>query len=111
MGENGADLREGGPVSFRSRLVAIVVPLVAVLGLTACEPPDSYVALGDSYTAGPAITPQGPTIPGCIRSDANYPNLIAPDVGQPAFRDVSCSGAQTKDMFAAQDVDPNPDNP
>lgn len=98
-------------MSFRSRLVAIVLPLVAALGLTACEPPDSYVALGDSYTAGPGITPHDPTIPGCIRSDANYPNLIAPDLGLPAFRDVSCSGAETEDMFATQNVSPDPDNP
>ena len=79
--------------------------------VTACEPPDNYVALGDSYTAGPLITPQDPAIPGCIRSDANYPNLVAPDLGLPAFRDVSCSGAQTRDMFTSQDVDPDPDNP
>jgi hypothetical protein len=98
-------------VSLRSRIVAAVVPLVAALGLTACEPPESYVALGDSYTAGPLITPQDTAILGCIRSDANYPNLLAPDLGLPAFRDVSCSGAETEDMFATQDVDPDPDNP
>ncbi len=99
-------------MSFRSRLAAVVVvPAIAAV-LTACQPPpDNYVALGDSYTAGPLITPQDPAIPGCIRSDANYPNLIAPDLGLPAFRDVSCSGAETEDMFATQDVDPNPDNP
>src|SRR5215208_3015548 len=100
-------------MSLRSRFfVVLVLPAVAALGLTACEPPpDNYVALGDSYTAGPGITPQDPSFPGCIRSDANYPNLVAPDLGLPAFRDVSCSGAQTKDMFATQDVDPDPDNP
>ena len=98
-------------MSLRSRMLVIVVPLLAVLGLTACEPPDSYVALGDSYTAGPGITPQDPFMPGCIRSEANYPNLIAPDLGLPRFWDVSCSGAETEDMFATQNVDPNPDNP
>jgi hypothetical protein len=100
-------------MSLRSRLaVALVLPVVGALGLTACQPPPAnYVALGDSYTAGPLITPQDPSIPGCIRSDVNYPNLVAPDLGLPAFRDVSCSGAQTKDMFATQDVDPDPDNP
>jgi hypothetical protein len=92
--------------------VVVVLPVVVALGLTACQPPpDNYVALGDSYTAGPLITPQDPSIPGCIRSDANYPNLVAPDLGLPAFRDVSCSGAETEDMFATQDVDPDPDNP
>jgi GDSL-like Lipase/Acylhydrolase family len=113
MGKMGPELAGGGSVmSLRSRfVVAVVVPFVAALGLTACEPPDSYVALGDSYTAGPGITPPDLSIPGCIRSDANYPNLIAPDLGLPAFRDVSCSGAETEDMFATQNVDPNPDNP
>jgi hypothetical protein len=100
-------------MSLRSRIAVLaVLPVVGAFGLTACEPPpDNYVALGDSYTAGPLITPQDPTIPGCIRSDANYPNLVAPDLGLPAFKDVSCSGAQTKDMFNTQDVDPDPDNP
>ena len=99
-------------MSRRYRFAVVVfLPVVAALGLTACEPPDNYVALGDSYTAGPLITPQDPAIPGCIRSDANYPNLVAPDLGLPAFRDVSCSGAQTRDMFTSQDVDPDPDNP
>jgi GDSL-like Lipase/Acylhydrolase family len=107
-----AGARAGGvEMSLRSRLVVLVLAVTAVLGLTACEPPASYVALGDSYTAGPLITPQDPAIPGCIRSDANYPNLIAPDLDLPAFRDVSCSGAETEDMFATQEVDPDPDNP
>jgi hypothetical protein len=98
-------------MSFRMRIAVVVLPVVAALGLTACEPPDSYVALGDSYTAGPGIIPPDRGIPGCIRSDANYPNLIAPDLGLPAFRDVSCSGAETEDMFATQNVSPDPDNP
>ena len=69
------------------------------------------MALGDSYTAGPVITPQDPAVPGCLRSDVNYPSLVAPDLPTNAFRDVSCSGAQTGDMTASQDVDPDPDNP
>src|SRR3954454_384571 len=76
--------------------------------LSGCTPPATYVALGDSYTSGPAIQPQDPSVPGCLRSELNYPHLVAPDLHL-AFRDVSCSGAQTKDMTASQDVDPNPD--
>ncbi len=95
----------------KTRAVPVVLLVAASLALAACgPPPDSYVALGDSYTAGPLITQQDTTIPGCLRSLSNYPHLIAP-LGQPVFRDVSCSGAQTKDMTAAQDVDPDPDNP
>jgi len=76
-----------------------------------CTPPKSYVALGDSFTAGPAITPVDSTQLGCLRSDANYPTLLAPGTSQPVFRDVSCSGAQTRHMTQTQDVTPNPDNP
>jgi len=101
-------------LSSRVRLHAVPVVLAvgAALGLAACgPPPDSYVALGDSFTAGPIVLPQDEATPGCLRSTANYPHLIAPDLSPPAFRDVSCSGAQTKDMFAPQEVDPDPDNP
>jgi hypothetical protein len=99
---------------MRIRLaLAGIAAIAAATGLlTGCgPPPDSYVALGDSFTAGPVITPQDTAVPGCLRSDANYPNLVAPDLDLPAFRDPSCSGAQTKHMTTSQDVDPDPDNP
>jgi lysophospholipase L1-like esterase len=74
-------------------------------------PPASYVALGDSFTAGPLIPNQQLNPLGCLRSDRNYPHLVAPAAGQPAFRDVSCSGADTDDMFNAQGVTPGPNPP
>jgi lysophospholipase L1-like esterase len=82
------------------------VLFVAVLGALvagACTPakplppPDTYVALGDSYTAGPLIPNQVSF--DCARSDHNYPNLLAPSTGLPKFRDNSCSGATTEDMY------------
>lgn len=91
--------------------VPAILTLVAGLLLGGCAPPASYVALGDSFTAGPLIMPQDRAVPGCLRSDVNYPTLIAPALSQPVFRDVSCSGARTRDMTAPQDVQPNPDNP
>ncbi len=98
---------------MRTRFGALVGLVLLAAGLlSSCQvPPDSYVALGDSYTAGPAILPQDDSIPGCLRSESNYPSLIAPDLHQPVFRDVSCSGARTKHMTEPQDVDPDPDNP
>jgi lysophospholipase L1-like esterase len=91
------------------RFVGAPLLLVALAVLLAgCK---NYVALGDSYTAGPVILNQRTDYPGCLRSDHNYPALIAPFVDQPEFRDASCSGAQTKDMTEAQDVTPDPDNP
>ena len=65
--------------------------------------PTTYVALGDSYTAGPLIPSQLPGPWGCFRSDHNYPHLVAGLVRQP-LRDVSCSGARTLDMTAPQRV-------
>jgi lysophospholipase L1-like esterase len=76
----------------------------------AAAPPRSYVALGDSYTAGPLIPVQIPPY-GCLKSDHNYPHLAAPDLGLPAFRDASCSGAETDDMTQTQNVNPGPNPP
>ncbi len=106
--------------SWRARVVAIVaalgvvVAVVAVLvagseptpppGAVALEPPPhGYVALGDSYTAGPGIPVQLPELPGCERSDHNYPHRVAAALGEP-LRDVSCSGAATIHLHAPQPV-------
>src|ERR671918_2563183 len=63
----------------------------------------TYVALGDSYTAGPLIlTPTGDPID-CGRSDHNYPSLVANEIEPAEFRDVSCGSAQTKHMTEPQD--------
>jgi len=66
-----------------------------------------YVALGDSYTAGPGITDPAGTPVGCDRSAGNYPALVAAELGLKGgkFRDVSCSGATTADLTAAQHTD------
>jgi lysophospholipase L1-like esterase len=69
----------------------------------------SYVSLGDSYTAGPLIPNQVPPY-GCLKSDRNFPRLAAPALGL-ALTDISCSGAETEDMTAPQEVEfdgPNP---
>jgi lysophospholipase L1-like esterase len=94
-------------------LRAALVGLMALVasGLTGCQPPRSYVALGDSYTAGPLIPVQQTNPAGCLRSDHNYPHLVAPSLNLPAFRDVSCSGATTADMTQSQDVSPGPNPP
>jgi lysophospholipase L1-like esterase len=63
-----------------------------------------YVALGDSYTAGPLIPVQTGQPPGCLRSDHNYPSLVRQTLRSSVFRDVSCSGATTEDMTSPQQV-------
>jgi len=97
----------------RLGLAALVVAFGATLGLTACEPapPDTYVALGDSYAAGPLIPNQSTSPLGCLRSSSNYANVAKASIKAATFKDVSCSGAQTDDFFAAQDVTPGPANP
>lgn len=91
----------------------LAVVAAATLALTACEPPvpDTYVALGDSYTAGPLIPNQSTSPLGCLRSDKNYPHIARGYVRAAKFVDVSCSGATTSDFFAAQGVTPGPANP
>jgi lysophospholipase L1-like esterase len=78
----------------------VVVIAVAALA-TGCV---NYVALGDSYTAGPLIPVQQSDPAGCLRSDHNYPHLVASSLDGAVLRDVSCSGATTGDMTTAQSV-------
>jgi len=98
------------------RLVVAAMGLLAVLvsaGLTACEPPiaDTYVAIGDSYTAGPLILNQSLEPLGCLRSDRNYPRIARTKIKAPKFVDVSCSGATTTHFANEQGVTPGPNAP
>lgn len=56
---------------------------------------NSYVALGDGFTAAPYIGPTTAT-DGCLRSEGNYPSLVARALSVNEFSDVSCFGATTK---------------
>ncbi|MCF2529610.1 SGNH/GDSL hydrolase family protein [Yinghuangia sp. KLBMP8922] len=68
---------------------------------TAAEPRQVYVALGDSMASGPLILPiTGPVA--CARSTNNYPHELAERLGVDELRDVTCSGADTKDMTSPQ---------
>jgi lysophospholipase L1-like esterase len=62
----------------------------------------TYVALGDSYTAAPFV-PVTSLASGCLRSDHNYPALLARRLGA-RLHDVSCSGATTHDVLHGQVV-------
>lgn len=70
-----------------------------------------YVALGDSYSAGPLI-PQPRTDPfACFRSVNNYPAYLAGYLGVATYRDVTCSGASTSNFENPQPLllgDPAP---
>ena len=69
----------------------------------AAEPaagPDSYVALGDSFSAAPFV-PDTDFADGCLRSSGNYPSLVAEELDL-RLVDVSCSGAATADVAGGQ---------
>jgi lysophospholipase L1-like esterase len=67
----------------------------------------TYVALGDSFTSGPAIptqlspssTPSAPNA--CGRSSKNYPSLVARALGL-HLTDMSCLAAKADDLTKAQ---------
>jgi GDSL-like Lipase/Acylhydrolase family len=80
--------------------LALAALLVALGGAASAA---NYVALGDSYTAGPLIPNQIPPY-GCLKSDHNYPHLAAPGIGL-ELRDPSCSGAETEDMSQPQSIE------
>ena len=61
-----------------------------------------YVALGDSYTAGPLVPIPTPGPLGCVRSSSNYPAFLAAYLQVRSFADVSCSAARTEHLFTSQ---------
>jgi lysophospholipase L1-like esterase len=94
--------------TIRSLLVGAVA-LVAAVGVApgvAAAPttvvpgagPIDYVALGDSYSAGPLVPVQRPDPLGCLRSTNNYPAFLAGYLGVRSYVDVTCSGAESADL-------------
>ena len=65
-------------------------------------PVATYVALGDSYTAGPLIRWMRSDPPTCLRSTRNYPAVLAQWLEVEDLVDVSCSGADTGNITASQ---------
>jgi lysophospholipase L1-like esterase len=70
-------------------------------GTAAIDTPNGprYVALGDSFTAGPGISPVDSRSMECARSNLNYPRLVAKAVDAASFTDVSCAGATTANVL------------
>ena len=61
-----------------------------------------YVALGDSYSAGPLITTIRSDPSGCVRSTDNYPAFLAGWLSVETYTDVTCSAADTADLTTSQ---------
>jgi hypothetical protein len=89
-------------------LALLVGALCVVLPSAASAAGPSYVAMGDSYTAAPGVTPVSPTAPPeCGQSLANYPHLVAAALNL-TLTDVSCGGAKTENFTVAQFEDQPP---
>ncbi|UPK76622.1 SGNH/GDSL hydrolase family protein [Nocardioidaceae bacterium SCSIO 66511] len=91
-----------------SALVVATVPFAAAPSGSA-EPQQApaygeYVALGDSYTAGPLIPDMRDDPAGCLRSTHNYPAMVAKALDVDSYVDASCSGARTKHLRKPQSI-------
>jgi lysophospholipase L1-like esterase len=118
------DTATGAAARPRNRPAAVVFRLVLTLAASslmitmasgaasAMGPPGTvralggpnYVALGDSYTAGPLIPDLTGSPAGCARSTSSYPWLVAAAIHTASFTDVSCQGADTTDMTKPESV-------
>jgi lysophospholipase L1-like esterase len=111
------------PAATHRRTLAVALA-AAVLGVSACSGADGsagsgevevptfgdlpseidYVALGDSYSAGPLVTTVRSDPSGCVRSTDNYPAFLAGWLEVESYRDVTCSAADTSDLPGSQQV-------
>ncbi|HEX6688690.1 MAG TPA: SGNH/GDSL hydrolase family protein [Solirubrobacterales bacterium] len=86
------------------RFAVLMAAMLAMLAVFAgAARAANYVALGDSYAAGPIVPNQIAPL-GCLKSDHNYAHLAAPTIGLP-LKDATCSGATTQDMTESQSTE------
>jgi hypothetical protein len=99
---------QSSPRRLRRAAVLAITMLAALAAFAGAARAANYVALGDSYAAGPIIPNQIAPF-GCLKSDHNYAHLAAPTIGLP-LRDPTCSGATTNDMTNPQktELETNP---
>jgi lysophospholipase L1-like esterase len=92
-----------GAITMTGMSAALML-LTPGVGVAATEGSGPYVAMGDSYVAGPVIPLQTGKPLGCLRSNHNYPSLVKAALRPSVFRDVSCSGATTDNLTGPQPV-------
>ncbi|MCB5179790.1 SGNH/GDSL hydrolase family protein [Streptomyces antimicrobicus] len=82
--------------------LASVPPAAAATAPAATAPTAyaEYVALGDSYAAGAGIPRQSAGL--CLRSDRNYPSVVAARLRPAVVRDVSCGAAKLDHLTKPQ---------
>ncbi|MFI9387928.1 SGNH/GDSL hydrolase family protein [Kutzneria sp. NPDC052558] len=93
--------------SVRARGLAVLAAVGALLATAGPAVADEYplnteyVALGDSFAAGPLLLPQdGYHFDPCLQSTVDYAHLVAKALQAKTFRDVTCSGATTDNILA-----------
>jgi len=105
-GGSGKPAKPASPVSSRSVAAAPAAgPDTSPVPSTSrpAGTDGTYAALGDSYTAAPLAHQQGGgPAAGCLRSQQDYPALVAAALHPASFVNVSCFGASATDMSQAQ---------
>lgn len=114
MGDRGADVVTRGRA--RIGIVGTVALLAVVAAACGAAPPPlsaegadvsvaagRYVSMGDSWVSGPLITDFVGTPIDCGQSSRNWPRLVAAALAVERFRDVSCGGADTDDLWEPQE--------
>jgi lysophospholipase L1-like esterase len=107
----GTPAQDGYDTGVRNTALAAGLLALAGLAATGCDDAGAgaphvrtYVALGDSYTAGSGT---GPNVDGsgagCGQARRSYPRLVAAALGA-RLKDASCAGAMTGNAFANQTV-------
>jgi hypothetical protein len=97
-------------VPSRAGIVVAAVLAVVLAGAAPAAAAPRFVALGDSFAAGPLIPIQLPPF-GCLKSSNDYARFAQRTLRFAEFRDASCSGAETEDMTQPQNVWPRPNPP
>ncbi|MGW5876309.1 SGNH/GDSL hydrolase family protein [Nocardiopsis terrae] len=112
--------RSGRRPGALRRLARLTTPLaLAALGTSLVSAPAAadeaqaaafghYVAIGDSFVAGPMVASARMPLLGCMQSSVNYPKLLAEELGIIEITDVSCSGARMEHLYEAQFDDTPP---
>lgn len=81
--------------------LALIAPFAPVSASAATD--EKYVALGDSYSAGSGVLPLDPAAsPICLRTNRNYPHLVAGALKPASFTDVTCGAATTAHFTKSQ---------
>ena len=95
-------MKRKGAFSVAAGLAGLVLgAALCASALPANAASGAYVALGDSYTSGPLITPASSYAIECLQSASNYPHLTAAALGL-SLTDVSCAGADTSNLTTSQ---------